>query len=260
MKETDVLSMVLKRKGLREKIMNAKKIFLLANLFLWNLCFSFSQNILDFYNFTKIDSCGGFVDFQNIKCDMSGFYRTENIIDKDYDICMFYDIAIDNRVGKSRILFYPEYAYAGENRQGKIVMNDQAFVFKGIVHMYGTEKFFLLSYFEKNYLIMCADDSSAKAVSHICIFDITDMEHIQFYSLEDCYSRFGDRNPVIGIFRDELCFFASQWMANGEYFMCPFFIKDNALQEMTGDSRKKYRVYFAVSYPGYVLSVNEKTF
>lgn len=65
---------------------------------------------------------------------------------------------------------------------------------------------------------------------------------------------------MVGIFRDEPCFFASQRIANGEYFMCPFFIKDNALQEMTGDSGNKYRVYFDVSYPGYVLSVREKTF
>lgn len=233
--------------------MNAKKIFLFAHLFLWSLYFSFSQNILDFYNFMKID-------FQDIKCDMSGFYRTENIIDKNYDICMFYDIALNNRGGKSRILFYPEYACTGDNRQGKMVMNDQEFIFKGIVQMYGTEKFFLLSYFEKNYLIMCADDSSAKAVSYICIFDITNMEHIQFYSLEDSYNRFDGHDPVIGIFRDKLCFFASQWIANGEYFMCPYFIKDNALQEMTSDSGNKYRVYFDVSYPGYVFSVKEKTF
>lgn len=75
-----------------------KNLFLLANLFLWNVCFSFSQNILDFYDFTK-------VDLQNIKCDMSGFYRTEAIIDKNYDICMFYDIALDNRGEKSRIFF-----------------------------------------------------------------------------------------------------------------------------------------------------------
>ena len=233
--------------------MNAKMFFLFAQLFLLNVSFSFSQNVLDFYDFTK-------VDLQNIKCDMSGFYRTEAIIDKNYDTCMFYDIALDERGGKSRILFYPEYACAGDSRQGKIVMNNQAFVFKGIVHMYGTEQFFLFSCSEKKYLIMCADDSSAKAVSHICIFDITDMEHIQFYSLEDCYSRFGGRNPVVGIFRNNLCFFASQWTANGEYFICPFFIKDNTLREMTGDSGKKYRVYFAVSYPGYVLSVKEKTF
>lgn len=231
--------------------MNAKIFFLFAHLFLLDVCFSFSQNVLDFYGFTK-------VDLQNIPCDMSGFYRTEDIPDKHYDICMFYDITLGDW-GKNRILFYPEYACIGDDKRGKIVMNNQEFTFKGVVQMYGTEKFFLLSCFGKTYVIMQADDSSAKAVSYSCVFDVTDREHIQFYFLEDCYHRFSN-NPAVGIFRGELCFFASQWLANGEYFICPFFIKDNTLQEMTDDSGNKYRVYFTVSYPGYVLSIQEKTF
>lgn len=230
--------------------MNSKMFFLFIYLFLWNLCFSFSQNILDFYNFTK-------VDFQDIECDMSGFYRTENIIDKNYGICMFYDIALDDCIGKNRILFYPEYAYTGDDRHGKIVINNQEFIFKGIVQMYGTEKFFLLSYSEKNYLIMCADDSSAKTLSYICIFDITDMEHIQFYSLEDFSNR---HYPIVGIFQGALCFFSANWINNREYFICPYFIKDNKIQEMTDELGAEYRVYYNVSYPDYVITIKNKTF
>jgi len=233
--------------------MNNRISFSCIILFLINTIYCFSQNAAEFYDCKK-------VDLQNIKCEMSGTYLEEDIEDKNYSNCFFYDISLNGSGENTRILYYAEEDYIKDtNRHSKIEINGQKFIIDGFELMYSTE-FYFFTYSKRKYLFVTADSAGGHHLRFMYIFDVTDIEHIHLYLLKD--NSFLSKEPLIGIFHDELCFFSADRVHdyNGEYFYAPYVIKNNELQEMTDASGKQYRVYFNVSYPGYAVTVEKKTF
>lgn len=147
-------------------------------------------------------------------------------------------------------------------KHGKIELCNQEFYFNGWDVFLERQIFYLIQHNEKDYLVLVGDVPAYNAYKYF-IFDITDLKRIQFYELENGFYNKKIDSTIFGIFRGQLCFFAAQrvYQWNGDYFLCPYIIKDGKLREFIDSDGTEFRVYFSyITKPYFEFKIVRCTF
>ena len=220
-----------------------KKLFFTFILFY--PIFVYGQNYMDFYD---VQEC----PYTLIRIKRTGWLEYKYLEKEEFTEC--YISEFENLEGIESIRYYPcqNFIDTKGKKHGKIELCNQEFYFNGWDIFLERQIFYLIQYNEKNYLVLVGDVPAYDAYKYF-IFDITDLKRIQFYELENGFYNKRIDSTIFGIFRGQLCFFAAQrvhqW--NGDYFLCPYIIKDGKLREFIDSDGTEFRVYFSYSTKPY---------
>lgn len=230
-----------------------KKLFFVFILFY--PIFVYGQNYMKFYDLKECP-------YTPVKIKTSGWLEHKYLEKEDFTEC--YISVFENLSDIESIRYYPCSNFIGDKKKqhGKITLCNQEFHFSGRDIFHESQNFYLIRYDEKRYLLLVGDVASYNAYKYF-IFDITDINKIKFYELENGFYNKQIDSTLFAVFKNRLCFFAAkrvyQW--NGEYFVCPYIIKDDELQEFIDDEGRKYRVYFScITKPHLELKILRSTF
>jgi len=230
-----------------------KKLFFVFILFY--PIFVYGQNYMKFYDLKECP-------YTPVKIKSSGWLEHSYLKKEDFTEC--YISEFENLKGIESIRYYPRQNFIGakEKEHGKIELCNQEFYFNGWDIFLESQIFYLIQYNEKKYLVLVGDVAAYDAYKYF-IFDITDLKRIQFYELENEFYNEKIDSTIFGIFRSQLCFFAAkrvyQW--NGDYFLCPYIIKDGELREFVDSDGTGFRVYFSyITKPDFEFKIIRCTF
>ena len=230
-----------------------KKLFFVFILFY--PIFVYGQNYMKFYDLKECP-------YTPVKIKSSGWLEHSYLKKEDFTEC--YISEFENLKGIESIRYYPRQNFIGakEKEHGKIELCNQEFYFNGWDIFLESQIFYLIQYNEKKYLVLVGDVAAYNAYKYF-IFDITDLTRIQFYELENVFYNEKIDSTIFGIFRSQLCFFAAkrvyQW--NGDYFLCPYIIKDGELREFVDSDGTEFRVYFSyITKPDFEFKIIRCTF
>lgn len=210
---------------------------------------------MDFYD---VQGC----PYTLIRIKRTGWLEHKYLEKEEFTEC--YISEFENLKGIESIRYYPcqNFIDTKGKKHGKIELCNQEFYFNGWDIFLERQIFYLIQYNEKDYLVLVGDVPAYDAYKYF-IFDITDLKRIQFYELENEFYNKRIDSTIFGIFRGQLCFFAAQrvYQWNGDYFLCPYIIKDGKLREFIDSDGTEFRVYFSyITKPYFEFKIVRCTF
>lgn len=138
------------------------------------------------------------------------------------------------------ILYYPIGSNNIDLLKGMFEINNQKFIINDIRFDSSGIKVLTVSFEYKKYLLFIG--YVGKYGDRVCfIFNITDPNHIIFYSPKDKFIEAEFGKDFFGIYQNKLCFFFSTANIdlNGQYRLIPYYIDDDSLKPLC-DERSKY--------------------
>ncbi|UTC66244.1 MULTISPECIES: hypothetical protein [unclassified Treponema] len=210
---------------------------------------------MDFYD---IKEC----TYTPVKIKTTGWLEHRYLEREDFTEC--YISTFEDLAGIESIRYYPCQNFSGakEKKHGKIELCNQEFDFIGDDIFLHKQIFYLIQYNENRYLVLIGNLSAYYLYKYF-IFDITDLKKIRFYELDNAFYNKDIDPRIFGIFRDQLCFFVAQrvYQWNGDYFLCPYIIKDGKLREFIDSDGTEFRVYFSyITKPYFEFKIVKCTF
>lgn len=190
---------------------------------------------------------------EELRTQSEGWLEYSYFDTKKFDECYLYsfDHSQDN---------VEEFYYFFGSKEDCIKINDQYFYFPCTNIFHDQISFFKIMDSGKNILLV-RGNTSTENVIYMFIFDITDMSDIKFYSLRDELYNEKIDDKLWGKLNDKLCFFSVTRInnENGEYYIAPYFINDDKLQELSADSNINLRVYFTyIEKPEYKFYIHSE--
>lgn len=193
-----------------------------------------------FKNFFYFDS----YKYTEHTIDEHGWLEHDKLQNTGFSECKV--IVIENLNETPRILYYPIGSNTVDLLEAMFEINNQKFITHDIRFDSSGIKILSLSFESKKYILFLG--YVGKYGDRICfIFDITEPNHIVFYSAKDKFIEAGFGKDFFGIYQDKLCFFFStgKFGLNGQYSLIPYYIDDDSLKPLCDEKGKSYFVDYA---------------
>lgn len=227
-----------------------KRSFIFLIFLLKSVLLLAEGNLLSFYQTEHInyESFSIVSQFFLSKCDERGY--------EDYA----YAYKLDENTGFSVLKYYPSW---NPVQPSFFKLNEQKFEYFDFDMKYELDTIYKISYKDKKYLIIY-NYTELSGLKRGFIFDITDLKNIKFYSFLNYYFNNNELDffPIVK-FNNQLCFFVynqvNDW--NGEYYLCPYIIENDKMNELIDKNGKQYRLYFNyMTKPEYIFEIIKHTF